>query len=318
MKGFQDQLSCDHTSSIASCLERHFPGEGRPALVREALLWACDEFAASGLADRKFEIELMDDSDDKFWSCISEALVYKRLRDKVVTSRSNVGVGPDFLLQVGQKRVWVEVICPAPTGVPADWLDIQIGQVTSMPHEAILLRWTAAIKEKTDKLVGSFDGRVRGYLEKGIVAPEDIYVIAVNGCRLRHGPFSALLGISQFPYAAEAVFPIGPYQVRVDCDMLEPIVASHEQRFSIKKPKGALVPTYAFLDPRFKPVSAVWAIDFNGCGVIGNSEPSALIHNPYANNQLPQQVLQVDEEYMATPLNDSELLMQRVGSSERP
>lgn len=273
---------------------------------------------ASGLADRKFEIELTDNSDEKFWSCISEALVYKRLRDKVVTSRSNVGVGPDFLLQVEQKRVWVEVICPAPTGVPADWLDIQIGQVTSMPHEAILLRWTAAIKEKTEKLVGSLDGKVRGYLEQGIVAPEDIYIIAVNGCRLRHGPFPALLGISQFPYAAEAVFPIGPYQVRIDCETLEPVVASHQQRFSIKKPKGALVPTYAFLDARSKPVSAVWAMDFNGCGVIGNSEPSALIHNPDANNQLPQQVLQVGEEYMTTPLSDSELLMQRVGSSERP
>lgn len=305
-----------HMRSIASCLERRFPSDGRQALVREALHRACSEFVASGLADRKFEIELTGDSDNKFWSCISEALVFDRLRDKLVTSRSNVGLGPDFLVEVGPQRMWVEVICPAPAGVPANWLDIQINQVTSTPHEAILLRWTAAIKEKTEKLVGSLDGRVRGYLEQGVVAPNDIYVIAVNGCRLRHGPFPALLGISQFPYAAEAVFPIGPYQIRIDRESMKTVGHGHQQRFTIMKPNGASVPCHAFLDPLYKPVSAIWAVDFNGCGVIGNPEPSALIHNPNAINPLPQGFLQADNEFMATPLNETELVFEHVGLRE--
>lgn len=298
---------------IARCLELRFPGEGKSALVREDLYRVCAEFVASGLADRKFEAELTSESDDKFWSCVSEALVYDRLRDKTFAPRSNVGAGPDFLLEVTQKRIWIEVICPAPVGVPVEWLQIQINQVTSMPHEAILLRWTSAIKEKTEKLVGSPDGKVRGYLEQGVVSPNDIYVIAVNGCRFRHGPFTALLGISQLPYAAEAVFPIGPYQIQIDRETLKSIGHGHQQRFTIKKPNGASVPSHAFLDPRYQPISAIWAIDFNGCGAIGNSEPSALIHNPNAINPLPRGFLQVDDEFAATPLAGNELLFERIG-----
>ena len=301
--------------SIASCLESRFPGEGRPAQVREALHRACAAFIDSGLADQNFEIEMTNGSDDKFWACVSEALVYERLRDKLKIPRPRVGIGPDFLLEDGQKRVWIEVICPAPVGVPEEWLRIPTNQVTvtSMPHEAILLRWTAAIKEKTDKLVGSQDGKkVRGYLEQGIVLPDDIYVIAVNGCRLRRGPISAHIGISQFPYAVEAVFPIGPYQIRIDGKSLETIETGHQQRFAVMKPNGALVPSHAFLDPRSKPVSAVWAVDFNGCGAIGNPEPSALVHNPYANNPLPQRFLRVDEELVATPLNEEEFVLKRI------
>lgn len=297
--------------SIASCLELRFPGNDKPALVRELLHRACTGFIASGLADRKFEIELTGGSEDTFWSCVSEALVYDRLRDKLASSRPNVGVGPDFLVEIGQQRVWIEVICPTPVGVPADWLEIRINQATSMPHEAILLRWTAAIKEKTEKLVGSLDGKVRGYLQQGVVSPNDCYVIAVNGCRFRHGPFPALLGVSQFPYAAEAVLPIGPYQIHIDRETLRTVRHGHQERFAIMKPNGASVPTHAFLDPRYKPVSAVWAMDFNGCRAIGNPEPSALVHNPNAVNPLPQGLLPVDDEFVATPVSETELLFER-------
>lgn len=300
-------------SRIAQCLELRFPGDGRPALVRERLHRACVEFVSSGWADQKFETELTDRSDAKFWFCVSEALVYDRLRARTFSARTNVGSGPDFLLEVGGKRLWIEVICPTPTGVPTDWLQIQTNIATSMPHEAILLRWTSAIKEKTEKLVGSSDGKVRGYLERGVVSPNDMYVIAVNGCQLRHGPFPALCGISQFPYAAEAVFPIGPYQIQIDRETLRTVGHGHQQRFTIKKPNGASVPSHAFLDPRYQSVSAVWAVDFNGFGAIGNPEPSALIHNPNAVNPLPRGFLPVDDEFAATPLGEDELLFERVG-----
>ncbi len=272
-------------------------------------------FTASGLADPKFLGQLTSGSDDGFWSCLSEALVYDRLRDKRFPARERVGVGPDFLVEAGQRRVWVEVICPSPAGVPADWLDLRVNDVTSMPHEAILLRWTAAIKEKAEKLMGTSDGKMLGYLKQGIVPPDDAYVIAVNGCRLRNGPFPGLLGISQFPFAAEAVFPIGPYQIRIDRDTLETIGQGHQHRFTIKKPTGASVPTHLFLDLSYKHVSAVWAVDFNGCGVIGNSEPSALIYNPYAANPVPLGFLPADDEFVATPMSETELRFERVGAS---
>jgi type I restriction enzyme S subunit len=93
-----------------------------------------------------------------------------------------------------------------------------------MPHEAMLLRWTAAIKEKAEKLLGSVDGSRVGYLTKGTVRSDEAYVIAINGRMLRRLG-SSLLGISQFPFAAEAVFAFGPYELHLDRKTLKVVEA---------------------------------------------------------------------------------------------
>jgi len=84
-----------------------------------------------------------------------------------------------------------------------------------MPHEAMLLRWTAAVKEKAEKLLGNSVSGVKGYLQKGLAGTNDIYVVAVNARLLRGPNFASVTGISQFPFAAEAVFAIGPYAVNI-------------------------------------------------------------------------------------------------------
>jgi hypothetical protein len=279
------------------------------------LLRVCGSFVNSGYADPKFEAELTGESDGKFWSCVSEAMIYDQIIDKKFLPRSAVGYGPDFLLADGETRVWLEVICPEPMGLPLDWTEIEFGTVFSTPHEAILLRWTSAIKDKTDKLVGSGDGKIKGYLNAGCVEKDDVYVIVVNGCRLRHGPFSQLLGVSQFPYAVEAVFPVGPYKIIIDKNTLECVGDGYHERFHIPKPNGAAVPSYAFLDSRYNMVSAIWAVDFNGSSVIGGHEPSALVHNPNAVNRLRQGFLPTDEEFIATPFGDDSYEINRIKQS---
>jgi hypothetical protein len=127
---------------------------------------------------------------------------------------------------------------------------------------------------------------------------------------------SSLTGISQFPYAAEAVFPIGPYQIHIDRATLKSVGQGHAHRVAIKKPNGALVPSHAFLDPWFAMVSAIWAVDFNGCSAIGNPEPSAVIHNPNAINSLPLGFLPADSEFVATPIEGNQLLFQEVERAE--
>lgn len=97
-------------------------------------------------------------------------------------------------------------------GLPDEWINHVSGNVVSLPHEEILLRWTSAIKEKAEKLLGRADRktgeRIPGYIEKGIVTPSDAYVIAINGRLLRGfgGAIPELHGISQLPYAVEATF----------------------------------------------------------------------------------------------------------------
>ena len=297
---------------VISAIEERFPGEGLRRDYREELVRVCTAFFQSGLADSKFANEVASGSDSKFWSCVSEALVYDRIREMQFSPRAAIGVGPDFLLLDGTRRVWVEVICPEPVGVPVDWLKIKANHAGTVPHDEILLRWASAIYAKADKLVGAKNGKEKCYASTGIVQANDVYVIAVNGCQLRHGPFAALLGISQFPYAAEAVFPIGPYQVTIDRETQRVVNRGHQERFHIWKSNGAPIPAYMFLDPHYKMVSAIWAVDFNGGRSIRSSEPSALIHNPLALNPLRRGFLPSDAEYGATPLEEGEYSFTRL------
>lgn len=269
----------------------------------------CEKFAESGLADPKFVKELTSGSEQKFWACISEALIADRLRGKEFGVRkTRRGKGPDFLLMEGDRKIWIEVVCPEPINIPADWLDPQLGAVVNFSHEEILLRWTSAIKAKAEALVGSLDGRQKGYLNSGVVSPNDAYVIAVNGCRLRSGHFPALIGISQFPFAVEAVFKIGPYQLRIDRKTLKAVDRGHQHRPYVPNKNGSMVPAYTFLDPRFNPVSAIWAVDMNGQSVIGNLEPTAIVHNPNATNPISHGFLPADSEYVAVAKGDDFVL----------
>jgi hypothetical protein len=304
-----------HMQSIEDFLESKFPGDGPRATYRAEIARVCSEFVASGFADAKYLRELISRTESKFWSCVSEALIFDRLKPQLAP-RTSVGTGPDFLLSCGEKKLWVEVVCPEPVGLPQQWLNIQANTAITFPHEAILLRRTNAIKDKAERLIGRADGRTPGYLESGVVSPNDIYVIAVNGCRLRNGPFSALNGISQFPHAVEAVFPVGPYQIRIDRSTLQTVGKGYQERFHITKPTGSNVPTFAFLDDRYAPVSAIWAVDFNGESVVGNSEPSALVHNPNALQPVPRGTLDADVEFIASPSGGGFLLKRHLRKHE--
>jgi type I restriction enzyme S subunit len=189
-------------------------------------------------------------------------------------------------------------------------VNIQTNKAGWVPHDVILLRWTSAIKDKAEKLIGSGDGSVKEYLQSGAVSLDDVYVIAVNGCRLRNGPFSALHGVSQFPYALEAVFPIGPYEFRFDRQTLAIVGQGYQKRFHISKPSGSNVPTQIFLDSRYAPVSAIWAIDFNGGSVVGSTEPSAIVYNPKALQPLPRGFLPADVEYVASPQGEDAFVLE--------
>src|SRR5262249_43760251 len=149
---------------------------------------------------------------------------------------TSVKKGPDFRLEHNGLTVWVEAISPEPRGIPNDWLEplkpdeFRVGDV---PHTEVLLRWTAAIKEKWEKL--------NGYIAANIVRANDAYVIAINGCQLGRLPLQH--GISGLPYAVEAVYGAGPIAVPVDKQtgkIGSPFVSHRPQ---IQTAYGAPVPT---------------------------------------------------------------------------
>ncbi len=270
---------------------------------RTEILRVCTEFIDSDLADKNFVQELTSGEDSRFWARVSEALLFDQLNSHQFNVCSKE-VGPDFLVKDQDQKVWIEVICPEPKGIPDAWLDFKEG-VVAFPGNDILLRWTAAIKEKAEKLVGKNDNL--GYLKQGHVSEDDAYVIAINGCQLRNGLFPSFTGVSGFPFAVEAVFPIGAFQLQINSNNKQVVESGHQYRSSVLTNNHATVETNIFLNPQFQSVSALWAVDINGDGVIGNPEPTAIIHNPIAKNPIRQGLLPANCEYVATLNNYGEL-----------
>jgi type I restriction enzyme S subunit len=298
---------------IAEYLQTRYPGgPPRRVAVREFVQAVCQRYVDRGLADANFIQELCSGDEARYWQRLSESLLAHECVEVGLTLQPSRD-GPDFLVLHDGRKIWIEVICPEPTGIPQEWIERSTGEVrvVTFPHEAVLLRWTAAIKEKAEKLLGNPSTRRTGYIEKGVVGPDDAYVIAVNGPRLRHPAFASITGISQYPSAVEAVFALGPYAVQFDTRTFKTTGSGHQHRPVIKKPKGQPVPADTFFDKRFERISAILAADIDDTSVIGNAKPMALIHNPNATVPVAPGLLPGEWDFVASPNGPDEYLLER-------
>jgi hypothetical protein len=212
--------------------------------------------------------------------------------------------GPDFRFEHDGLIVWVEAVSPEPQGVPDHWLEklepneFKVGDV---PHTEVLLRWTAALKAKWDKL--NVD------VAKNIVRASDAYVIAINGCQL--GAFALQHGVSRFPYAVEAVYALGPLAVPIDKTtgkIGKPFVSI---RPAIQTAKGAPVPTSLFIDPQYAGVSAIIACSMDRSK--GASLPVDIVHNHFARVRVPERILgREGEEWATTMVDNNEIELRRL------
>jgi hypothetical protein len=278
-------------------LIKRFPSSGQQEL-RKYILDTWDAFQTCKLGDKNMEQELCSGDEGIYCQRMSELLFGKALMDAGLKPQARPS-GPDFLLEVEGSRIWIEVICPGPQGIPKDYLDRTPGTVASVPHEQILLRWTSAINDKHQQL--------KRYLQKGTVSSSDVFVIAINGRRLSDFPSTGFVGISQLPYAVEAVFAIGPLAIQIDRETLKAIKTEHQHRPLIAKPSGAKVPATVFLDPAYSGISAIWA------GVLNEGYDrgrSAVVHNPRAAVPLTIK-LPAQEEFSAVEKDDQYLTLHR-------
>jgi len=272
---------------VRLALDKQFPAAPH---YKASIIALWEKYASLGLPNAHFVSELASGKNEAVLQRVWEMMLARHLDAlgyKVTTSDE----GPDFRIDHEGKTVWIEAICPEPKGIPQDWLEgpkpgeFKVGDV---PHKEVLLRWTAAIKEKRNKL--------ESYRKKGIVMADDVYVIAVNGCQLGAMPLQH--GVSQSPYALEAVYPAGPIAIPVNRDtgaFGKPFV-SHRPK--IENAKGGTVPTTVFLDKANAGVSAVVAFSKD------RSEhallPLDVVHNHFARAPLPNQILGPETEEWVT------------------
>ncbi|MCZ8254486.1 MAG: hypothetical protein O9327_02240 [Polaromonas sp.] len=287
-------------SAIASLLPHPGQAEQRGRMER-----AVHTFLASGLADRNFVDRLAPKQPDGCWSALSEALIFEQLLGFRTPPR-RPGHGPDFLVEIQGKRVWIEVVCVTANQVPAAWTQASMSAsksiVQEFPHAECLARWTSAIKEKAGKLSREEGGTPKGYLHDGIVGPGEAYVIAVNGSLLRSAFGPNFTGISGHPYPVEAAFGLGPTAIPIDRQTLKAGAAYQSIRAHFPKASrpDVAIPTQVFLDPAYAGVSAIWGIDWV-CDLPAGAEPSAVVHNPGARVRLPMGTLPCEHEYFAAP-----------------
>jgi type I restriction enzyme S subunit len=282
----------DTVTKIEGFLAQRFPAS-RPAQEYYLRLWRA--FSDEGLGDDNFVRELTSGEAGRFEERAWEMILARRLAScgHQVASKA---AGPDFCIASGCRKLWVEAIVPSPAGIPPEWLATPRldgkADVTQVPFEPILLRWTAALKEKWEKLEGrtfinkatGVERTIPGYRAAGIVADEDVYVIAVNPCRLTTSrPIDE--GASRLPFAMEAVLPVGPWAIPVD-DNGRLGKAFRTLRYSIKNPNKSDVATDSFLNPAYAGVSAL--IGASTYSAAAEELQLIVIHNPYARNPLPQ------------------------------
>lgn len=291
-------LTIDQRLRINVALDGHFPKNPVAISHFGDLL---SEYRGSGIAAPHLIEEIETGDEGKLWSCVWEAMLYRHLHalgyDLRGTSSARGQNGPDFCLNYGGRRIWIEAVAPAPTGMPAEFLQPAAAQeeVVSRrkPDIERVLRCTSAIGDKLKKLAT--------YKAGGLIGANDCAVIAINICRLSDIDPDGN-GISQYPLSMEAVFPIGPLAVMMARDGTINGPATNIARVSVTKPSGREISTALFLDDDSSIVSAI--IQCHQRHVYNTRLSLALIHNPLALNPIPQGQFAADKEYVSNFVDD--------------
>jgi hypothetical protein len=272
-------------------------------------LW--EKYLALGLPNAHFVSEFTSGKKEVVFQRAWEMMIARHL-DAQGHRLTTLDEGPDFRFEHNGLTVWVEAVSPEPKGVPDDWLErpkpneFKVGDV---PHKEVLLRWTAAIKAKWEKL--------NVYREKKIVGENDAYVIAINGCQL--GAFALHHGVSRYPYAVEAVYALGPVAIPVDKETGNFGKAFVTGRPSIETAKGAPVQTSLFLDPKYSGVSAIIAYSVDRSTEA--NLPVDVVHNHFARVRIPERILgSAGEEWVTDSLGTAgeEIELRRLEAGDVP
>ncbi len=234
-------------------------------------------------ADRHFLSDAITHFQERFWEMYLGAsfLAHGHCIDRGGKE------GPEFSIQTGTKKVWVEAIAPS-AGEGKDAVpQPNYGSIVAerAPVDEVILRLRHAIEEKKKKYVS--------YVKKGIIAPGDIYIIGINSKRIR-----TIIPEPEIPCVIKSVYPFGNMAVAIDKNTLQVVETRHVHRDNIRKKSGQSVSTAVFLDPEYSGISAVLysSVDCaNKPSVFGGD--FVLVHNSVAANKLEIGTFRFGREY---------------------
>lgn len=286
-------------SEITGWLTQHYPEtrEGKTISSHLEELWT----KFHPYADTNFIEELESSDSGKFHQRYWEMFLGAWLIDMGFQLLPHNNEGPDIAIQLNDRKVFFEAIVPGPGDgpdkvpelIPQVWEPGVKLEAKDVPSNQILMRWTSAFHTKAQQF--------RKYIDSGIVSGKDSCVIAINSCLLGHFGFD---GISSFPAALEAVYPIGPQQVHFTQNQPEKTTVDLQHRPSVEKSNKSPIKTTPFMSDEFGFISALIATHKSDAHMFCYpGRPVALIHNLHAAVPIARKQIPADYEYWAEPIN---------------
>lgn len=196
--------------------------------------------------------------------------------------------GPEFFIEIGGKRIWIEAIAPLPgTGPDAvpELSAVTLDIAQEVPEEKILLRFTHAINEKFKKYVKDVNEK--------IIMPHDSYIIAINGKGIR-----SVLADGTIPYVAKSVFPFGHLVAEIDKRSGSVADAFYLFRDKVVKNAGTPISTSMFLNENYNVITGLLYSCVDAVNYPDNIGSDFIyLHNPLALNPIPHGTFQFCREY---------------------
>lgn len=188
--------------------------------------------------------------------------------------------GPEFSITINGRRFWLEAIAPE-AGTTDDRVpELVMGQANSVHTGKMLMRYTAALKEKLNKYQES--------RKKGIIAEGDGYIIAISGSKIPSARFGKYLNV---PFIAQALLGIGELTIAINPQTGTKVGEYYGRRDEVRNKNDAPISTRPFLDPAYNGISAIIHSTADvaryACDGIIWGEDFEVLHNPLATACLP-------------------------------
>jgi hypothetical protein len=250
-------------------------------------------------ADKEFIKEFGRHPEERFWEMYLGVRLLegrKALRKRNQLPKKERDEGPDFCIQKGRRKIWVEVIAPSPGDennldkVP----DLFASGADKEARRKIELRIASALKTKADKFAR--------YGEKGIIGPHDSCVVAIAASQFALEADAE--GGTGLPLPVTTVYPFGEEVVTIDPETAEFASLSHKYSGEIdrakkegKKPEA--VARTAFQNEYFAGIDGlIWSHRSTG-NFLGNTDDLVYVHNQIAKRPLPKRWMNWREEHFS-------------------
>lgn len=243
-------------------------------------------------ADPDFRQGFARDMDGRFWEMYLGCTLLDAGRTLLpVVERRREGGQPDLCVVDDGRRVWIEAVAPDEGAPGPDQVVRPVplnegGSLFAVPIRQAQLRTSSAFWTKAKK--------IGGYIEQGVIAPEDARIIAISASR-----FGVYVAERPLPLIMTTLFPIGDAFITIDRDTGDVLEEGFHDAPLIHRERNP-IPRTAFLDERFADISGViWSRV--GLGNLSRQvRPITYVHNPLAQVPLPTNWGVWDREFVTT------------------